>query len=79
MADRLVTKPLLNVLAGNREPIPPVWLMLQGGQYLPEYRKIREQAADFLDLCFDVRSREQSPLCRRQFATVGARGENPVG
>jgi len=22
---------LLNLLAGNREPIPPVWLMLQGG------------------------------------------------
>ncbi len=49
----LEKKPLLRVLAGNREPIPPIWLMRQAGRYLPEYRAIRAKAGSFLDLCFD--------------------------
>jgi uroporphyrinogen decarboxylase len=48
-----VTKPLLRVLAGAREPIPPIWLMRQAGRYLPEYRALRAKAEGFLDLCFD--------------------------
>ena len=55
MTAPIVRKPLLRVLAGEREPIPPLWLMRQAGRYLPEYRALREKAAGFLDLCFDAK------------------------
>ena len=41
----------MRVLAGDEVWPPPMWLMRQAGRYLPEYRKVRAEAGDFIALC----------------------------
>ena len=46
------SQPLIEVLTGHKTERRPIWFMRQAGRYLPEYRKVREQAGSFLELCY---------------------------
>jgi len=66
-------KPLLATLKGERQEIPPVWLMRQAGRYLPEYRALRAAKGGFLALVNDsVAAAEVTLQPIRRFGFDGA-------
>jgi uroporphyrinogen decarboxylase len=73
LSDATVTKPLLSVLKGERQTIPPIWLMRQAGRYLPEYRALRAEKGGFLALATDPESAAEVTLQPiRRFGFDGA-------
>jgi uroporphyrinogen decarboxylase len=64
---------LLRVLAGERLPVPPIWLMRQAGRYLPEYRELRARKGGFLELVYDSEAAAEITLQPvRRFGFDGA-------
>ncbi len=45
--------PLHEVIINNKTSIKPVWIMRQAGRYLPEFREIRKNNPNFIELCLN--------------------------
>ena len=46
-------KIFVDACLGKETPYTPVWMMRQAGRYLPEYKAVRADAGNFLNLCHD--------------------------
>ena len=46
-------KPLDRILINNDSTHCPIWIMRQAGRYLPEFRKIRKENPNFINLCLN--------------------------
>ncbi len=54
--------PIKECLIGKRTDINPIWLMRQAGRYLPEFREIRKNNPDFINLCLNSNLSEEITL-----------------
>ncbi len=62
--------PIQECLKNRRTDISPIWLMRQAGRYLPEFREIRKNNTNFVELCLNEKLSEiitLQPLDRFKF------------
>ena len=45
--------PIQNCIINKKTTNNPIWLMRQAGRYLPEFRKIRKNNSNFINLCLN--------------------------
>ena len=45
--------PITKVIVEKDTKINPIWIMRQAGRYLPEFREIRKQNQNFINLCLN--------------------------
>ena len=45
--------PLHEVIINKKTSINPIWIMRQAGRYLPEFREIRKNNSNFIELCLN--------------------------
>ncbi len=45
--------PLHDVIINKKTTINPIWIMRQAGRYLPEFREIRKNNPNFIELCLN--------------------------
>ena len=46
-------KPLNKVIINKDTSFNPIWIMRQAGRYLPEFREIRKDNPNFIELCLN--------------------------
>ena len=46
-------KPLSKIIVNKDTSFNPIWIMRQAGRYLPEFREIRKNNPNFIDLCLN--------------------------
>ena len=45
--------PINKVLKEKKTDVNPIWIMRQAGRYLPEFREIRKENPNFINLCLN--------------------------
>ncbi len=54
--------PIKECLINNKTDLIPIWLMRQAGRYLPEFREIRKNNPNFINLCLNSKLSEEITL-----------------
>ena len=54
--------PIKECLINNKTDLTPIWLMRQAGRYLPEFREIRENNPNFINLCLNSKLSKEITL-----------------
>ena len=50
--------PIQECLINKRTDLNPIWLMRQAGRYLPEFKEIRKNNTNFVELCLNEKLSE---------------------